>query len=484
MSHRDIGWSSRSFSRRQALACLAGLAATAMPVRSGQAEVASGRTVRSGLQEIFLTASAADHNFWADSGPATGMLAYDGKVPGPVLRVKQGRPLRVTLHNRLEDDTTIHWHGVRLPNAMDGVPGLTQPPVHSGEAFVYEFSPPDAGTFWYHPHANSLQQQGRGLAGVLIVEEDSPPAVDRDIHWVLTDWRLDDERQIVGGFGNPMEAGMAGRIGSLVSINGSFRQQEAFHDGEIVRLRLINACLARIMRLDFSRYNPIVIAIDGQPCDPHVPVDGRVLLGPAMRVDLILSMNGRPGRLYAIRDDFYPALSYDLSGFVCIGSLRRGRAPGDIGQWSLPRNPLPEPDLAAAARIGITIQGGMMGGMGGMMGTASSNAAWAINGSSMTGDGHAGMRPLATLERHRTYHLSISNDTAWWHPMHLHGLSFLVLKKNGESVPHRKWADTVLLAPRDLVEIAFVADNPGDWMFHCHVTDHQKSGLMTVLRIT
>src|SRR3546814_2853104 len=83
---------------------------------------------------------------------------------------------------------------------MDGVPGLTQPPIRSGEQFVYEFSPPDAGTFWYHPHSNTLQQQGRGLAGALIVEEDSPPPVDRDILWVLTDWRLDDGRQIAGGF--------------------------------------------------------------------------------------------------------------------------------------------------------------------------------------------------------------------------------------------------------------------------------------------
>ncbi|MFC3674973.1 multicopper oxidase family protein [Ferrovibrio xuzhouensis] len=484
MRRRDIEWSAPSISRRQVFAGLAGLAMSTLPVRYGLAGSAPGEAARSGPREILLTVSAANRHFWTDAGPATGVLAYSDQVPGPVLRVKQGQPLRVTVRNRLDEDTTVHWHGIRLPNAMDGVPGLTQPPIRSGEQFVYEFSPPDAGTFWYHPHSNTLQQQGRGLAGALIVEEDSPPPVDRDILWVLTDWRLDDGRQIAGGFGNAMEAGMAGRIGSLVSINGSFSREEAFHDGETVRLRLINTSLARIMRLDFSRYDPIVIAVDGQPCDPFVPVDGRVVLGPAMRIDLILTMSGKPGNRYAVRDDFYPALSYDLTDFVCIDTTGRKRAPVNIGQFSLPRNPLPEPELATATRIEITLQGGMMGGMGGMMGMASSSAVWAINGSSMTGDGQAGMPPLATLERHKAYLLSISNATAWWHPMHLHGLSFLVISRNGENVPNRQWADTVLLAPQDVVEVAFVADNPGDWMFHCHVIDHQKSGLMTVLRIT
>ena len=127
--------------------------------------------------------------------------------------------------------------------------------------------------------------------------------------------------------------------------------------------------------------------------------------------------------------------------------------------------------------------GGMMGmGMGGMRGM-DHGASWSINGVSMTGDGHAGMPPLLTLQLGRSYVLTIRNETAWWHPMHLHGFSFRVLSRNGAPVPHRQWADTVLIAPKDSVEIAFVADNPGDWMVHCHVTDHQVSGLMTVLRV-
>jgi len=122
----------------------------------------------------------------------------------------------------------------------------------------------------------------------------------------------------------------------------------------------------------------------------------------------------------------------------------------------------------------------MMGGMG-MMGMG--GAAWAINGMSMTGDGQPGMPPLLEFQRGRTYVLALKNETAWWHPMHLHGHSFRVLSRNGAAIDDAIWGDTVLVEPRQTVEVAFVADNPGDWMLHCHVIDHQVAGMMTVLRV-
>jgi FtsP/CotA-like multicopper oxidase with cupredoxin domain len=122
--------------------------------------------------------------------------------------------------------------------------------------------------------------------------------------------------------------------------------------------------------------------------------------------------------------------------------------------------------------------------MGGMaMPGMNGGAVWSINGMSMTGDGDARMTPALTFKRGRTIVLTLSNQTAWWHPMHFHGHSFRVLTRNGEPVPHRQWQDTVLMQPRDKVEVAFVADNPGSWMLHCHVMDHQMSGLMTVLEV-
>jgi FtsP/CotA-like multicopper oxidase with cupredoxin domain len=230
----------------------------------------------------------------------------------------------------------------------------------------------------------------------------------------------------------------------------------------------------------------MVIAIDGQPCDPHEPDGGRILLGPAMRADLMLDMKGDPGRRYRVIDDFYKGLSYRLTQ---LAYSKRQPLHGHTldAPLVLPRNPLSEPDLSEAEHHVLTLQGGMMGGgammgMGGMMGM-SQGATWAINGMSMTGDGQAGMPPLLTLQSGSSCLLTLRNDTAWWHPMHLHGHSFRVLNRNGVSVPHRQWADTVLIRPKETVDIAFVADNPGDWMLHCHVTDHQVSGMMAVLRI-
>ncbi|WP_192177413.1 multicopper oxidase domain-containing protein [Mesorhizobium amorphae] len=426
------------------------------------------------------------------SSPATAVWAYNGTVPGPTLRLRQRQPVRITVENGLDEDTTVHWHGIRLPNAMDGVPGLTQKPIKPGARFVYEFTPPDAGTFWFHPHANSLVQLGRGLAGALIIEEAEPVALDRDLLWLLQDWRLSSDDQIAGGFGSAMDASMSGRVGNLVTINGMAPGDQNVSAGERVRLRLANASLARMMALRFEGHRPVVVAIDGQPCEPHEPEDGRLVLAPAMRIDIVLDMQGDPGSRHAVIDDFYDGLAYTLTTFAYDKAppLRAHPLDAPVG---LPRNPLPTPDLASAMRQEIVVQGGMMGGgklagVGGMMGMGmpgmSGGAAWAINGMSMTGDGHVGMAPQFMLKRGASCHLTMRNETAWWHPMHIHGFSMLVLSRNGAPVSHRQWQDTVLLAPKDVIECAFVADNPGDWMLHCHVADHQMAGLMTVFRVT
>ena len=457
-------------SRRALLRAGAGLVAT---TAGRQVSADTGRSYR-------ITAAPGQARLTGHQRRATDVWAYDGTVPGPTLRVRQGEPVRIIVDNRLGQDTTVHWHGIRLPVAMDGVPGISQPPIRPGGTFVYEFTPPDAGTFWYHPHANSLQQLGRGLAGPLIVEEREPVAVDRELLWMVMDWRLKPDGQISAGFGNMMEAAMAGRVGNTVTLNGVVPEDEPVRAGERVRIRLVNGALARIMALRFDGHRPVVVAIDGQPCDPHEPADGRILLGPAMRVDVILDMQGEPGRRYRVLDDFYDGLDYWLTHLAYDARPPVRPHPPDT-PLRLPRNPLPAPDLAAAGRLELVLQGGMMGGMAGMMGMG--RAVWAINGTSMIGDGHADMTPLATLTAGRSYVLILRNDTAWWHPMHLHGHSFRLMRRNSTAVPHDVWSDTVLLAPRDAVEVAFVADNPGDWMLHCHVTDHQTAGLMTVLRI-
>ena len=440
-------------------------------------------TARS-TRELRLVAEPARWPIVGKPHQDSDVWCYDGRVPGPEIRVRQDEPVRITIENKLEQDTTVHWHGIRLPVSMDGVPGLTQPPIGPGESFTYAFTPPDAGTFWYHPHAHSLEQLGRGMAGALIVEEQEAVAVDRDLVWLLADWRLRSDAQIASGFGNPMEAAMSGRVGNTVTVNGAVSDEVPVRAGERIRLRLINGALARIMALRFEGHRPVVVAIDGQPCDPHEPERGRLLLGPAMRVDVVLDMQGEPGRRYRVVDDFYDGLSYWLTQ-LAYEDKPPVRAHPLEGSPALPRNPLPEPDLATAGRHALALQGGMMSGSGmgmGMQGMEHGGT-WAINGHSMTGDGHAGMAPLVTLQLGRSYVLAIRNETAFWHPVHFHGHSFRVLSRNGSPVPHRQWADTVLLPPKETIDVAFVADNPGDWMLHCHVTDHQVSGLMTVLRV-
>lgn len=449
-----------------------------------------------GVKDYSLRAAPGRAKLGSGSHGTTPVWSYNGAVPGPEIRVRQGDRLRVTVTNDLAEPTTVHWHGVRLPNAMDGVPHLTQRPMEPGEVFVYEFDAIDAGTFWYHPHQRSFEQVGRGLYGPLIVEEPEPLRVDREVTWMLDDWRLDDDGRIVGDFGNRHDANHGGRIGNTVTINGRVPSTMEVRAGERIRVRLINASNARIYSLDFTGHEPVVVAIDGQPVSPHLPPDQRVTLGPAMRMDLVLDMTGRPGQRFDVIDDYYEGLEYRLVEFAYADSALRPRAPS----WplTLPSNPLSEPALADAPRHEITFNGGMMGEMvmrqmgGSMSPTGQQGAnrsmagmmhragAWFVNG--VAADGHV-LQPLLTLERGRSYVLVMTNATAWPHPIHLHGHSFRVISRDGAPTVHREWQDTVLMAPRERIEIAFVADNPGDWMFHCHILEHQAAGMMASIRV-
>lgn len=440
--------------------------------------------------EKSLIASPGQAQLAGATRPKTAVWAYNDKVPGPEIRLRQGETLRLRIENRLPQDTTIHWHGLRVPNAMDGAPYVTQPPIQPEDTFLYEFAVPDAGTYWYHPHLHSAEQVGRGLMGAFIVEEPGPPQVDREVVWVLGDFRLNGDASIAGGFNNPMEASMSGRVGNTVTINGRVPDRFEVRAGERIRLRLINTAPARIFGLAFKDHQPLVIAFDGQPVEPHRPDGGRVVLGPAMRTDLILDMTGKPGAAAAVLDTFYDGLEYKLVeiSYSAEKPLRtRPLAPPD----KLPANPIPEPDLSRAERHQVTLTGGMMGAMGrgggmmpgGMHEMMGGGSMWAINGLAVMHDDMRHMKPVLTLTRGKSYVLAIDNQTAWYHPMHTHGHSFRVITRNGAPTKYREWRDTVLIPPRERAEIALVADNPGDWMFHCHILDHQEGGMMATIRV-
>lgn len=438
-------------------------------------------------REFNLVAAAQRVSLVGQGYPDTVTWGYNGSVPGPVIRARRGERLRIRVSNQLEQPTTVHWHGLRIRNDMDGVPGLTQPAIEPGQEFLYEFTPPDAGTFWYHSHVNSSEQIGRGLYGALIVEEDSPPNIDRDVVWVLDDWLLDREARIVDAFDHPRDASHAGQIGNTVTINGSIMEQFEVRSNERIRLRLINAANARIYRLRFDGLKVYVAALDGQPVRPHPPPDDTVVLGPAMRTDLILDCIGVPGDRTAVVD-----LAY-REPYHLIDVAHSDEHPVRAEPLPMPEpmdgNDLPVPVLSDAEHIDIAFGGGVHGQLEGasyrgqwldLRSLFKQGKMWAING--IVGGAHTSV-PLFQLSLGRTYMFHMVNQSVWPHPIHLHGHHFQILRRNGEEVESRPWRDTVLLWDNNSADVAFVADNPGDWMFHCHIPEHMAAGMTCVIRV-
>jgi FtsP/CotA-like multicopper oxidase with cupredoxin domain len=446
---------------------LAGAAALALSPKVHGAD-APGRVLR--LAPASQALVGAGH-------PPTEVWTFNGTVPGPELRFRQGETVRIEVDNALDVDTTVHWHGVRLPNAMDGVPHVTQAPIAArGGRFLYEFALPDAGTFWYHPHLASPEQVGRGLYGALIVEERARLPVDRDLAWVLSDWRLDRTAQSVEDFRSFMDSSHGGRIGNTVTVNGAIREALPVRAGERIRLRLINASNARIYGLGFEGHAPVIVALDGHPVRPY-PSE-RVVLGPGMRADLILDCGAAPRTQHRVIDDFYPRRAYELMKMAYSDEppLRSAFPPVP----ALADNPFARPELARAERLRIVFGGGMMGAMPNQR--EHRGQFWTVNGRPVPEHDHR-HAPLFTLQRKRSYLLELVNQTSWHHPIHLHGHVFRIVSRNGKPLALEEWGDTVLIDPDSRVEIAFVADNPGDWMLHCHVLEHQTTGMMAVVRV-
>ncbi len=475
------GPNSFSTSRRRLLqGAAASFGAAVLPVLPAMAETRS----------YALAPAAAKVKLLANpKAQATDVWAFSGQVPGPVVRARQGERLQIALGNGLPVETTLHCHGLRLPNAMDGVPDLTQAPIKQGEKFIYEFDLPDAGTFWYHPHIQTVEQVGRGLHGALIVEEKTPPKVDRELVWVIDDWRVDDSGAISDDFHHPHDISHGGRIGNLITVNGAELEDVPVQAGERIRLRMINAANARVFGLRFEGLDPQVIAIDGHPVAPHAALGGRVVLGPGQRIDLILDMAGKPGDRLAVVDEYYERFTYTFATFVHEPRKPLRQSPLDA-PMALAPNPLPEPDLASAETQEILIEGGAMGGLREAMFKGEKvslrklwrqhRKVWVLNGIASSGFTED---PMFRLKRGKSYRWRIRNDTVWDHPMHLHGHAFRILMHNNKPVPHAPWSDTVMLHTDDVVEIAFVADNPGKWLFHCHVLEHHHGGMGTVVEV-
>lgn len=424
-----------------------------------------------------LTAAEAALQIAPPDYPRTSVWAYNGQVPGEALRYRQGEELDVRFVNHLEESSTIHWHGLRLPNAMDGVPYMTQAPVRPGESFDYRFALKDAGTFWYHPHANSVEQISRGLAGVLVVEEPSPPDVDRDEILVLDDWRMTERAEIHSSFGHRHDMSHAGRLGNYVTVNAQDDLSHEVRTGERLRLRLVNTATARIFRLHLQGMQAWLMALDGMPLPAPQPVSD-ITIAPAQRADLIVDITDADEALIASveREGTFALVSFPASG-----AARAARPAPE----ALPPNDLPAISLAEARRFSLLMEGGAMRGLPegatwkgeklGFRELAEQGQFWAFNGVAGSTE-----TPFLRAALGETVRLPITNRTAWFHAMHLHGMHFRELLDGGGFGP---WRDTLLIGPDETREIAFVADNPGDWMFHCHMPSHQMSGMMNWVQV-
>ena len=435
-------------------------------------------------QDVKLDAAERPFMLGANEGPTPAWLYGDSSFP--VLRARAGERFSAGLMNNLQEHTSIHWHGVRVPNAMDGVPYVTQMPVLPREQFTYSFAPPDPGTFFFHPHCNTVAQLGRGLAGVLIVEGDETEPFDDDVVLVLKDWRVAKDGSFLP-FLTVDGAARSGSFGTLRTVNGKVTPRMVVPAGANIRLRLVNADSTRIGDLGIDGANASVIAIDGNAIAPFALEGWR--LGPAMRLDLALRTPDEGGEIALM--DYFAAQPVTLATLVAQGGRKRNEAFTPV---ALKSPNLPEPDLANARnhqlRLSATAaastypdlpplvlpDGRKIDLMDSLC--AAPRVLWAVDGKTWPQAGHERMPPpLLSFARGETVRIEFLNTTPHMHPMHLHGHTFKVLSSSRLARPVH-WADTVLVTPNERVQIAFVADNPGNWMLHCHIIEHQDTGMM------
>ncbi|KQP75192.1 copper oxidase [Methylobacterium sp. Leaf113] len=430
------------------------------------------------------TLSAAPNTLRLKPEPAvpTPVWSFDGKAPPPVVRVRRGETARLNVENRTDKPLSLHWHGVRNQNPMDGVGGVTQAPIAPGTDFTYAFVPPDAGTFLIRPLVvgGSSEPSGRGLAGALVVEETTPPAVDQDLTLLMQDWRLDDADALLP-FGQPAFAASSGRLGSLVTLNGvPVPAPITARPGSRLRLRLGNVCNARATRIRFDGVKVYVLAVDGQPTDTFEPLRATLPFPPGTRYDLMLDMPTEAGTTGAIT-----ALIGNGIALATLGLTAEAAAPPRPPITKIGDNPLlpAEVKLQNAVRRDITLTGGARIDKDKPAAepsyTGDPTRIWAVNGA----PGTAGMAPLFSVKRGQVVVLAIRNETAFPQSLHLHGHAFRLLHPLDDGwEPY--WLDTFQLLEGRTARIAFKADNPGRWLISATVLERFDTGLWTLFEVT
>ena len=398
----------------------------------------------------------------------TDAWTYNGGLPGPLIRVRVGDRLIVHFTNRLPEPTTVHWHGIRVPIQMDGVPGASQPNVEPGGTFTYDFIVPDAGLYWYHPHVMSAAQVGFGLYGALLVEDPSENVgVEDELVIVLSDIGLNPR----GGFEDPNSGGSTGmafgREGTDVLVNGRKQPTLRVRSGAPQRWRIVNAAKSRYFLLDLD--GVIFRKIGGDGGLQEASQDSRdVLIAAGERVDLIVTPKLAPGATVDLVSLLFNR-GYGSTEFRNIERLIT-LVGSDQPAYSAP--PLPvvtraiaplDPTGAKRVTIDLTISQATNG-----------RFEYGINGVAFAKD-----KPLYANPG-ETQIWTVRNMTKWSHPFHIHGFFFQGLDDAGQPVRPLAWKDTVDVPFDKTLSfiVRFDDDRPGAWMYHCHILDHADGGLM------
>jgi FtsP/CotA-like multicopper oxidase with cupredoxin domain len=409
---------------------------------------------------VVLEATEFDWEFKA--GRRTRAWGFNGQVPGPTIEARVGDVLEVHLRNHLPEATAIHWHGLRVPAAMDGTE-MVQRPVAPGETFTYRFRLPDAGTFWYHPHLNETVQLERGLYGAIVVRGPEEPRLDAERVLVFDDVQLDRKGQIKPP-GWWLES-HNGREGSTRLVNGRQEPELTIAAGQLERWRLVNAASARYIRLSIGGRPFKLLGTDGGLITSPVTLT-EVLLAPADRVELAVGPFSE-GETLAIE-----SLGYQRGKFG--GKLRQPK-PESFGQLRVgptARTTAAIPEVLRRIEPLVT---------GPVQPTREIHLGWKLSlkhgvAFTINQESHHRAEPSRVGELQVW---EIVNDSPVDHPFHLHGFFFQVLEVNGQPPAFLAWEDTVNIPRKGRVRIAWLPDKrEGEWMYHCHILEHHAAGMM------
>jgi FtsP/CotA-like multicopper oxidase with cupredoxin domain len=400
---------------------------------------------------------------------ARGQLwTYNGGLPGPLIRAHAGDRLIVHFTNALPQATTVHWHGVQVPIEMDGVPGVSQDPVEPGGSFTYDFTVPDAGLFWYHPHVMSAAQVGFGLYGALLVEdrESTVPAAD-ELVLVLSDVALED------GQLHPPDSGgvlgdLLGREGNYVLVNGRQNPSLTFRDGALQRWRIVNSAKSRYFDLVLGAAQMFMtIGVDGGLLEYSVP-QGHLVLAPGERMDVLVAPRSEPGTALVLR-----ALPFNRgfgsTEFRTVEDLMTltPAAMPPVAPAPLPqvRRAITAMDARGASPIRLELV------------LNKAQGKFDIRG----GPFWQGKAIRAALGDKQLW--TITNNAEWAHPIHLHGFFFQAVDDNGMPVRPLSWKDTINVPASKTMRFLVRLDRQGSWMYHCHILDHAEAGLMSTVDV-